>query len=107
MDTYTWQIEWMKALPQAAGVTDVVVEAGWRVTATQDEHSASAYGSVAVAAPENIDGSFIPFDRLTETQVLGWVWAGGVDRDATEQALARQIAEQINPPVVPVPLPWA
>jgi hypothetical protein len=38
--------------------------------------------------------------------VLGWVWANGVDKDATEAAVEQQIANQKNPPIVSPPLPW-
>jgi len=44
---------------------------------------------------------------LTQEQVLGWIWANGVDKDATEAAVLQQIENQKNPPVVAPPLPWA
>jgi len=31
----------------------------------------------------------------------------GVDKDATEAAVEQQIQNQINPPIVTPPLPWA
>jgi hypothetical protein len=52
-------------------------------------------------------GTFTPYAQLTESQVLGWIWANGVDQTATEAAVAQQIQNQINPPVVTPPLPWA
>jgi len=39
--------------------------------------------------------------------VLGWVYANGVDQAAVEAALATNIADQVNPPVVTPPLPWS
>ena len=102
-----WKIEWMKTIPQAAGVKDVVVECGWRVTAEQDKHSASAYGSVVFGVPESADGSFTPFADLTEQQVLGWVWSSSVDREATEAAVRQQLDALINPPTIMSPLPWS
>jgi hypothetical protein len=38
---------------------------------------------------------------------LGWIWADGVDKTATEAAVQQQINNQINPPVVTPKLPWA
>ena len=102
-----WKIEWMKTIPQAAGVKDVVVECGWRLTGTEGEHTASAYGSVGFTVPESPGEKFPPFDKLTEQQVLSWVWSSGVDREATEAAVTQQVAALINPPVVQPPLPWA
>ena len=52
-------------------------------------------------------GSFTPYANLTQEQVLGWCWAGGVDKAAIESGIQTQIDGQINPPVVQPPLPWA
>ena len=51
--------------------------------------------------------NFVPYSQLTQDQVLGWVWANGVDKDATEAALAQMIENQKNPPTIQPPLPWA
>jgi hypothetical protein len=45
--------------------------------------------------------------QLAQDQVLGWIWANGVDQAVTEAAVQQQIDNQINPPVVTPPLPWA
>jgi hypothetical protein len=37
---------------------------------------------------------------------LGWCWANGVYKTATEAAVQKQIDNQINPPIVQQPLPW-
>jgi hypothetical protein len=50
--------------------------------------------------------AFTPYADLTLDQVLGWVWANGVDKTATEAAVEGQIEAQKNPPVVSPPLPW-
>jgi hypothetical protein len=50
--------------------------------------------------------AFTPYASLTLDQVLGWVWANGVDKTATEAAVEGQIETQINPPIVNPPLPW-
>jgi len=51
-------------------------------------------------------GAFTPYADLTQAQVLGWVWANGVDKDATEASVQAQIDSQINPTVIQPPLPW-
>jgi hypothetical protein len=102
-----WKIEWMKKMPQAAGITDVVVEVGWRLTGTEGQHSASAYGSVGFTVPESPGKKFTPFDKLTEQQVLSWVWSSGVDREATEAAVAAQLDALVNPPTIMAQLPWS
>ena len=48
---------------------------------------------------------FVPFDQLTEANVLEWV-QGAVDVEAIESQLAAQIEQQKEPPIV-TGLPWA
>ena len=101
-----WQIDWMKCLKQTEGLTDFVIECGWRATAQEDTAVAQAYGSVSFPAPQNQDGSFTPYNQLTQHQMLGWVWASGVDKVEVETSLIAQVQAQINPEVVTKPLPW-
>lgn len=100
-----WTIDWMRCIPQVDGVTNYVIECGWRCTGQQDGFSASNYGSSSFSASPS--EAVTPYEDLTEEQVLGWVWASGVDKDATEASIAGQVQALINPPVVQPPLPWA
>jgi hypothetical protein len=102
--TITWVIEWMQCKPTEGSLTDVVVTAGWRCNGVQDAYGASNYGSAAFPMPE---GTFTPYEQLTQDQVLGWCWSNGVDKTATEASVQSQIDNQINPPIVQLPLPWA
>ena len=102
--TIIWVIEWMQCKPTEGSLTDVVVTAGWRCNGVQDAYNATSYGTASFPMPE---GSFTPYDQLTQDQVLGWCWANGVDKDATEASVQTQIDNQINPPIVQPPLPWA
>lgn len=99
-----WKIENMIVKPVDGANTDVVVTAAWRCTAVDGDHSASNYGSMGFASPS---GDFIAYPDLTEADVLGWVWANGVDKGEVEANVARELNMQVNPPVVPMPLPWA
>ena len=101
-----WQIEWMRCVPQVAGVENLVVECGWRATASDGPHSATAYGSCSWSQPESAEG-FTPYAELTEDQVLGWVWSSGVDREATEAAVAAQLDALVRPATVMAQLPWS
>lgn len=101
-----WQIEWMQCLPKAGTVQDYVVQAGWRCTLTDQGQTASSYGSCSFGSPAEGEDDFTPFAQLTEQQVLSWVWASGVDKDATEAAVRTQLAALIHPPIVQPPLPW-
>ena len=43
----------------------------------------------------------------SQDQVLGWCFSNGVDQKAIEANVTLQIENQINPPVIAPPLPWA
>ena len=103
MITISWLIERLLVKPAEGSLTDVVITADWRCNGSQDSYSGTCYGSCSFAPPS---GSFTPYDQLTEAQVLDWCYANGVDKNAIEANVSLQIANQINPPVVALPLPW-
>ena len=105
--TIIWDIEWMDVSSKTVdGFTEVVLSAGWRCTATDGTYTTSNYGSCSFPQPAE-GGQFTPYNQLTETQVLGWCYDNGVDKDANELAVKNQLANLVNPPVVQPPLPWA
>ena len=78
-----------------------VTTAHWIATAVDGEVSASIYSTVSWS-----EGSpTVPYESLTQEAVLAWVWASGVDKAATEAALADKIAAEKNP-VSATGLPW-
>jgi hypothetical protein len=112
MITINWIIERLLVKPTEGDKTDVVITADWRCNGIEtigtgdDEktYSGTCYGSASFAAPTD---SFTPYEDLTQDQVLGWCYANGVDKTAIEANVSLQIADQINPPVIAPPLPWA
>ena len=103
MITINWIIERLLVKPTEGSLTDVVITADWRCNGSQDQYSGTCYGSTSFAPPS---GSFTPYDQLTEAQVLNWCWENGVDKTAIEANVSLQIQNQIDPPVVVLPLPW-
>ena len=109
--TILWLIERLLTKPVEGSNTDVVITADWRCNGTETtgsgdtekSYSGTCYGSCSFAPPT---GSFTPYDQLTEAQVLDWCFANGVDKSAIEANVSLQIQNQINPPVVALPLPW-
>ena len=101
--TILWLIERLLTKPVDGSNTDVVITADWRCNGSQDGYSGTCYGSCSFAPPS---GSFTPYADLTEQQVLDWCYANGVDQAAIEANVSLQIQNQINPPVVSLPLPW-
>ena len=102
--TYIWTVTAMDCYPQEGGDTDVVFTVHWTCAGTDGAYNASIYNTCNVPFTQ---GTFTPYADLTQDQVLGWIWANGVDKTATEAAVAQQIENQVNPPVVTPPLPWA
>jgi hypothetical protein len=102
--TYNWTVTAMDAYPQAQGQADVVFNVHWTCAGVDNDHTASVYSTCQV---EFTGGTYTPYDQLTQDQVLGWIWSGGVNKDATQAAVEQQIQNLINPPVVTPPLPWS
>ena len=102
--TILWLIERLLVKPTEGSNTDVVITADWRCNGTDETYSGTCYGSCSFAPPS---GSFTPYEDLTQEQVLDWCYANGVDKTAIEANVTLQIENQINPPVVALPLPWA
>lgn len=100
----SWIIERLLVKPTEGTLTDVVITADWRCNGTQDGYTGTCYGSCSFAPPTE---GFTPYDQLTEQQVLDWCYQNGVDKAAIEANVTQQIQNQINPPVVVLPLPWA
>jgi hypothetical protein len=109
--TILWIIERLLVRKVEGTYSDVVITADWRcngteTTGTGDDaktYSGTCYGSASFAPPTE---NFTPYPDLTEQQVLDWCYANGVDKSAIEANVTAQIQNQINPPVVVLPLPW-
>ena len=102
--TIKWIIESLLCKPVEGPNTDVVITADWRCNGSQESFSGTCYGSCSFAPPSG--SGFTPYEDLTEQQVLDWCFANGVDQAAIEANVTLQIENQINPPVVSLPLPW-
>lgn len=96
--TTTWTITQCDRLT----ADNFITTAHWTASAVDGEFTASIYSTCSWAAGTPT----IPYDQVTEAEVLAWCWASGVDKDATEAALAAQIEAQKNP-VTATGTPWA
>ncbi len=78
-----------------------VTTAHWACSGVDGEFTGSVYSTASWS-----EGTpSVPYDSLTEADVLAWVWTS-VDKEATEAAVAAQIEAQKNP-VQASGLPWA
>ena len=77
-----------------------VTTAHWQCNAVDGEYSAQIYSTCSW-----LDGTVnTPYADLTQATVLGWVWES-VDKQATEDALAANIALQ-KAPITATGTPW-
>jgi hypothetical protein len=102
-----WTVSAMDCKVSEDNLSDVVFNVHWRCSATEVDgdktYSASVYSTCSVPGPGT---PFTPYADLTQDQVLGWIWANGVNKAATEAAVQQQIELQKHPVVVSPPLPW-
>ena len=98
----TWTIAQLERNTSDGGV----VVAHWRATATDGDFSASSYGTCGFT-PDPTAPDFVPFESLTEADVLQWVYAelGAEQLAAIEDGLSANIEEQKAPKVV-AGTPW-
>jgi len=78
-----------------------ITTAHWTATAVDGDYTASSYSTCSWQAGTPT----VPYANVTMAEVLDWCWASGVDKDATEAALAQQIELQKNP-VTAAGVPW-
>ena len=98
------QITWTITQCDRLTADNFITTAHWTASAVDGDFTASIYSTCTFAKPEeNID--LTPYDEVTEQDVLGWCWTSGVDKKATEDALAANIAEQKKPKVA-TGTPW-
>jgi hypothetical protein len=78
----------------------------WTVSLTEDDHTASAYGSIGLPAPDPDD--FMPYEALFPGLVIEWlrVVMGEELMAAYETSLVQQIEEKRNPTHA-TGLPWS
>jgi len=102
MTTFSTTIDSMYTLdtPDPGFVVNVL----WTVTGVDGSNTASIGGNSQFTVQE---GTFTPYDQLTQSQVIGWIPA---EQIASAQACVQgQLDSMANPPVSPqnTPLPWA
>ena len=94
-------INWTISTMEREVSNGFVITAHWQATATDGDYTAQIYSTCSWA-----DGTpTIPYADLTQETVLNWVWES-VDKQATEDALAANIALQKNP-VTATGTPWS
>ena len=103
MINYSWTISSLETAPVDGELNDVVKIVHWRYKGVDGDYSAEVYSSYACPSPSETD--FTAYPDLTEADVVSWLEAG-IDVEAMQESIASQIADQKNPKIVSLPLPW-
>lgn len=93
----------MNCVPQEGQLIDVVSIVHWTRVAEQGDIIVSVYGTMSCQTPSETD--FTAYPDLTYEQVCSWLDAG-LDVAALDLNLDAQIENQVNPPVITLPLPF-
>jgi len=97
MTTYNWTISTLDRRTSDG----FIQTAHWQVTGTDGDVSANVYATCS------FDGEVTtPYADVTQEQVLAWIWANGVDKEATEASIAERI-EALENPVEASGVPWS
>jgi hypothetical protein len=69
-------------------------------------NTASIGGNTQFSSADQ-EGAFVPYESLTETQVIGWIPANQIE--SAQACVQGQIDSMITPPVSPqsTTLPWS
>jgi hypothetical protein len=96
------QITWTITQCDRLTADNFITTAHFTATAVDGDFTASIYSTCSFASAEPA----IAYADVTEAEVLQWCWSNGVDKEATEAALAAQIEAQKNP-VTATGTPWS
>jgi len=95
-------ITWTITVTDYQTANGFITTAHWTATAVDEGYTASIWSTCSWQPGTPT----IPYADVTMQEVLDWCYAAGVDKDATEAALAQQIALQKNP-VTATGTPWS
>lgn len=84
---------------------DGVIICHWTASKTEGEYTASGYGADSFT-PDPDSPNFIPFEQLTEADVVGWLINKDGWAEALEARLDADIERQKNPPILHG-VPWS
>lgn len=113
--TYEYKVTGLKVRNETIANTSVenaVVQTYWTLTGTDENGNVGTFSGATpfTADPTDSSGPFIPFDQLTEQDVISWI-SNVVEtnpgyKEHINSQIQKQIDEKISPITEPV-LPWA
>jgi hypothetical protein len=108
--TYTWKVTSLKTKNVADNMPNAVVQTYWQKIGTDENGNTGTFSGATpfTVDPTDDSGPFIPFEQLTEEDVLTWIKSivvGSYEEHVNGQ-IQKQIDEKVNP-VSEASLPWA
>jgi len=106
---YTWKITGLKTKDVSEVRPDTVVQTDWTKTGMDENGNTGTFSGATpfTVDPTDDSGTFVPFNELTEQNILDWIKTIVVGD--YEKHVNAQIQKQINDKIVVVkdmPLPW-
>lgn len=107
--TYTWKITALKTT-DVGDKANAVVQTYWKKIGTDENGNEGTFSGATpfTVDPSDESGPFIPFEQLTEEDVIAWIQTVVVGQ--YEEHVNGQIQKQIdekNNPITEADLPWA
>ena len=98
----TWSITNMVTLPDVQGQINYVWNVMWKCAVT-DSGEITSMISTVVLDPETTSNPYVPYNQLTEAQVVQWV------KDKLGAAVVAKVEAQLLAELqsVVLPLPWS
>lgn len=98
---YTWEVTGLKTTSGGG-----VVQTYWKKIGTDADGNTGTFSGATPFDVDETSPDYIPFDQLTEADVLGWIQAVVVD--SYEEHVNGQIQRQIDQQTVTdAAMPWA
>ena len=106
MATITWSVIELNVIPSDGSLQNVISSAYIKARVEEGNNSAEICPTCTLPPPDI--NTFIPYENLTEQQVLDWCWANGVDKQETESILLSQnfVVNTVVNNFISLPLPW-
>ena len=113
--TYEYKVTGLKVRNETianTAVENAVVQTYWTLTGTDENGNVGTFSGATpfTADPTDSSGPFIPFDQLTEQDVIAWISGVVETNPGYKEHINAQIEKQINEKISPITepaLPWA
>ena len=110
--TYTWKIKSLKKQDNSSlDLNNIIFQTYWECQGTDEDGYAGTFHGATPFSLDQIDpDNFVPYENLTEADVLSWIQALVVDeyKNHVDEQINKLIYVQKNPPTEDSlnDLPW-